>query len=55
VRFAIACPQLSTTEIGLANIGELEAAVSAVEKGPLTAAALARLKALQAGFVGEAR
>lgn len=55
VRFAIACPQLSTTEIGLANIGELEAAVHAVETGPLTAAALARLKELQAGFAGEAR
>jgi L-galactose dehydrogenase/L-glyceraldehyde 3-phosphate reductase len=55
VRFAIACAKLSTTEIGLANIGELEAALSAVEKGPLTAAALARLKELQAGFAGEAR
>jgi aryl-alcohol dehydrogenase-like predicted oxidoreductase len=55
VRFAIACAKLSTTEIGLANIGELEAAVRAVETGPLTAAALARLKELQAGFAGEAR
>jgi len=55
VRFAIACRGLCTTEIGLANIGELEAAVHAVEKGPLTAAALARLKELQASFVGEAR
>jgi L-galactose dehydrogenase/L-glyceraldehyde 3-phosphate reductase len=55
VRFAVACPKLSTTEIGLATIGELEAAVRAVETGPLTAAALARLKALQAGFAGEAR
>jgi L-galactose dehydrogenase/L-glyceraldehyde 3-phosphate reductase len=55
VRFAIACPKLSTTEIGLANIGELEAAVGAVEKGPLTTAALTRLKELQAGFAGETR
>ena len=55
VRFAIACPTLSTTEIGLATIGELEAAVTAVGKGPLTSAALARVKELQAGFVGEAR
>jgi aryl-alcohol dehydrogenase-like predicted oxidoreductase len=55
VRFAITCRKLSTTEIGLADIRELEAALSAVEKGPLTAAALARLEELQAGFVGEAR
>jgi L-galactose dehydrogenase/L-glyceraldehyde 3-phosphate reductase len=55
LRFAIACPKLSTMEIGLATIGELEAAVCAVETGPLTAAALARLKELQAGFAGEAR
>ena len=55
VRFAIANANLSTTEIGLANIGELEAALSAVKKGPLSEAALARLKQLQAGFLGEAR
>jgi L-galactose dehydrogenase/L-glyceraldehyde 3-phosphate reductase len=55
MRFAIACGKLSTTEIGLANLGELEAAVTAVGKGPLTAAALARLKELQAGFAGEVR
>ncbi|TMJ00042.1 MAG: aldo/keto reductase [Alphaproteobacteria bacterium] len=55
VRFALANPKLSTTEIGLANIEELEAAIAAVEKGPLSEAALARLKQLQAGFLGEAR
>jgi aryl-alcohol dehydrogenase-like predicted oxidoreductase len=44
MRFAIASPKLSTTEIGLANIGELEAAVQAIGKGPLAAVALARLK-----------
>jgi L-galactose dehydrogenase/L-glyceraldehyde 3-phosphate reductase len=55
MRFAIANPKLSTTEIGLANIDELEAAIAAVEMGPLSAAALARLKQLQAGFLGEAR
>ena len=47
--------KLSTTEIGLANIDELEAAIRAVEMGPLSAAALARLQQLQAGFLGEAR
>src|ERR1700752_387493 len=55
MRFAIAAPKLSATEIGLANIEELEAAIAAVEKGPLSEAALARLKTLQAGFIGEAR
>ncbi|MEJ0075740.1 MAG: aldo/keto reductase [Alphaproteobacteria bacterium] len=55
MRFAIATAKLSTTEIGLANIEELEAALAAVEKGALSEAALARLKTLQAGFIGEAR
>jgi L-galactose dehydrogenase/L-glyceraldehyde 3-phosphate reductase len=55
MRFAIASPKLSTTEIGLANIDELEGAISAIEKGPLSHAALARLRELQAGFIGEAR
>ncbi|MEA2877376.1 MAG: hypothetical protein QOF14_2572 [Hyphomicrobiales bacterium] len=55
MRFAIANAQLSTTEIGLAHIGELEAAIAAVKKGPLSDAALARLAQLQAGFLGEAR
>ena len=55
MRFAIANRKLTTTEIGLANIDELEAAIRAVEMGPLSAAALARLRQLQAGFLGEAR
>jgi aryl-alcohol dehydrogenase-like predicted oxidoreductase len=55
MRFVIAHPGLSTTEIGLANIGELEAAASAINKGPLSPQALARLKELQATFAGEPR
>lgn len=55
MRFAIANPTLSTTLIGLANLEQLEAAASAVLKGPLAPAALARLKQLQLGFVGEPR
>jgi len=55
MRFAIGTRQLSTTEIGLANIEELEAALAAVDKVPLSEMALARLKKLQAGFIGEAR
>jgi aryl-alcohol dehydrogenase-like predicted oxidoreductase len=55
MRFAISNGKLSTTEIGLANLGELEAALQAIALGPLSAQALARLKQLQAGFLGEAR
>src|SRR5262249_28396001 len=55
MRFAIANTKLPTTEIGLANIDDLEAALRAVGHGPLSGAALARLKQLQAGFIGEAR
>jgi aryl-alcohol dehydrogenase-like predicted oxidoreductase len=55
MRFVIANANLSTTEIGLANIDELDAAIAAVQKGPLSDAALARLAQLQAGFLGEAR
>ena len=55
MRFVIANRNLSTTEIGLANIDQLEAAIRAIELGQLSAVALARLKQLQAGFLGEAR
>jgi aryl-alcohol dehydrogenase-like predicted oxidoreductase len=55
IRFAIAHPALSTTEIGLATIEQLEDAIRAVAKGPLPAAGLARLAELQAAFAGEPR
>jgi aryl-alcohol dehydrogenase-like predicted oxidoreductase len=55
MRFVISNPKLSTSEIGLGSIGELEAALAAVAQGPLSGAALARLRQLQAGFLGEAR
>lgn len=55
MRFVISNPKLPTAEIGLADVGELEAALSAVGKGPLSPPALARLRQLQAGFLGEAR
>ena len=55
MRFAISNPALSTTLIGIANLEQFEAAASAAQKGPLSPAALARVKELQAGFVGEAR
>jgi aryl-alcohol dehydrogenase-like predicted oxidoreductase len=55
MRFAIANGKLSTTEIGLANMDELEAALRAIALGPLSPEALARLRQLQVGFLGEAR
>jgi aryl-alcohol dehydrogenase-like predicted oxidoreductase len=55
LRFAIAHPALSTTEIGLATIAQLDDALRAIEKGPLPPPALARLAELQAGFAGEPR
>jgi L-galactose dehydrogenase/L-glyceraldehyde 3-phosphate reductase len=55
IRFAIAHPALSTTEIGLATITQLDDAIRAVEKGPLPPAALHRLADLQATFAGEPR
>jgi aryl-alcohol dehydrogenase-like predicted oxidoreductase len=55
IRFAIAHPALSTTEIGLATVAQLDDAIRAIEKGPLPPAALARLAELQATFVGEPR
>jgi aryl-alcohol dehydrogenase-like predicted oxidoreductase len=55
IRFAIANSALSTTEIGLATIAQLDDAIRAVEKGPLPAAAFARLAELQAAFAGEPR
>lgn len=55
IRFAIAHRSLSTTEIGLATLAQLDDAIRAVEKGPLPGAALVRLKELQATFAGEPR
>jgi len=55
MRFAIANRALTTTEIGLSNIEQLDAAIAAITKGPLSAAAMNRLGELQAGFGGEVR
>jgi L-galactose dehydrogenase/L-glyceraldehyde 3-phosphate reductase len=54
-RFVIANPAIGTVLVGMATPAEFEQALAAVEKGPLPAAALARLADLQRGFVGEAR
>ncbi|MGH7152326.1 MAG: aldo/keto reductase [Acetobacteraceae bacterium] len=55
LRYVIAHPALSTVLIGIATLDQFEQAIAAVEKGPLPAAALRRVAALQAGFVGESR
>lgn len=55
LRFAISCPALSTTLVGLANLAQLEAAFSAVEKGPLPPQALRQLEIIRDRFAGERR
>lgn len=55
LRFPISCPALSTMLFGIATVEEFEGGLAAGLKGPLSAAALARLAELRAGFVGEAR
>ena len=55
LRFAIANEAVTSVLVGTATLQELELAAAAVEKGPLSNEALARVKALQAGFAGEPR
>ena len=52
MRFVVSNPKLSTAEIGLANIGELEAALSAVGKGPLVAGSALAVEAIAGGVFG---
>jgi aryl-alcohol dehydrogenase-like predicted oxidoreductase len=54
-RFAISHPAMGTILVGMATVEEFEAALAAVQKGPLPATAMQRLAALRAGFVGEGR
>lgn len=53
IRYAISNAALSTTEIGIATLDELQQAANAIDKGPLPAAALAQIEKIRAGFVGE--
>ncbi|MGI9525034.1 MAG: aldo/keto reductase [Hyphomicrobiaceae bacterium] len=55
IRYAISNAKLSTTEIGIASLEELQLAARAVQNGPLSADALAFIDELRSGFVGEAR
>ena len=54
-RFVISHAGISTVLVGMATAEEFAAALAAIEKGPLSAAALARVAALQQGFAGEGR
>jgi aryl-alcohol dehydrogenase-like predicted oxidoreductase len=54
IRFAISHPAMGTILVGMAEPAEFDGALAAVRKGPLSAAALARLSELQKGFAGSA-
>jgi L-galactose dehydrogenase/L-glyceraldehyde 3-phosphate reductase len=54
-RFAIGHPAVGTILVGMATPQQFEDALAAVEKGPLPAAALERLKTLRQDFAGEPR
>jgi aryl-alcohol dehydrogenase-like predicted oxidoreductase len=54
-RFAVSHPAMGTILVGMATPQQFEDALAAVQKGPLPAAALARLATLRQAFVGESR
>ena len=54
MRYVISNPALATTEIGVATLEELQPAASTVNKGPLSDAALAQIRKVQAGFAASA-
>ncbi len=55
VRFAITHKGMGTILVGMATPAEFEQALAAVNKGPLSQAALDSLATLQRGFAGETR
>jgi aryl-alcohol dehydrogenase-like predicted oxidoreductase len=55
IRFAMTHEAMGTILVGIATPEQFDGALTAVEKGPLPKAALARLAELQKGFAGEAR
>jgi aryl-alcohol dehydrogenase-like predicted oxidoreductase len=54
-RFALSHPAMGTLLVGMATPQQFEDALAAVQKGPLSRAALDRLSALRQGFSGEVR
>ena len=55
IRYVIAQPAVSTVLVGYSTMEHLEYAARAVEKGPLSQAALDRIAEIQRGFASEAR
>jgi aryl-alcohol dehydrogenase-like predicted oxidoreductase len=55
LRYVIAHPAVSTVLIGIATVEQFETAARAVNKGPLSPAALARVAEIQKSFAGEPR
>jgi L-galactose dehydrogenase/L-glyceraldehyde 3-phosphate reductase len=55
IRYVIAQSAVSTVLVGYSTMEHLEYAVRAIEKGPLSPAALARIAEIQRGFAGEPR
>jgi aryl-alcohol dehydrogenase-like predicted oxidoreductase len=55
LRYVISHQAVSTVLIGIATVEQFEIAARAINKGPLSQAALDRIAELQRGFVGEAR
>lgn len=55
IRYVITQPSLSTTQVGVATYEQVAGAIAAIEKGPLSAAALSRVGEIQKTFVGERR
>lgn len=54
-RYAISHPAMGSILVGMATVDEFDAALAAVLKGPLSAAALERVASLSSAFVGEGR
>jgi len=55
MRYVIANPALTTTEIGIASLEEVQQAAAAINKGPLSAEAMNELARIRASFAGEPR
>jgi L-galactose dehydrogenase/L-glyceraldehyde 3-phosphate reductase len=54
IRFALANPAISTVLVGISDIGHVDAAADAAERGPLDAAQLDAIEALRANGFGAA-
>jgi aryl-alcohol dehydrogenase-like predicted oxidoreductase len=54
IRYVVTNATLTTTEIGIATLEELQQATEVVNKGPLPSPVLAEIDEIRAGFVREA-